>query len=250
MTFQPRITWTSHLVRRFVFMIMLPLSGIVYSIVSKGPGVPPMVPIVFAGAIGFFSNLALSECHGLIMETYDTSDIQPGTNSRHRLQSMAPSQKRRRTTYSCYPRVCAGFFIAHTLGFLLAAAAVGVGGVLTRTVGYQKATGITAGILFGLTLLLTAVLWRFKHMQVIPNELFGHQPSVIDANTGPDARRGSVGSVASDASWRAVIIGNPSGKVRRMSMLELGSLSRWTEIRRLNRLLSRSTTQALNPGWR
>lgn len=250
MTFQPRVTWTSHLVRRFVFMIMLPISGIIYSVSSSGPGVHYMVPIVFAGAIGFFSNLAVSECHGLIMETYDTSDLQPGTNSRHRLQSMAPAQKRRRTTYSSYPRVSAGFFVAHSLGFLLAAAAVGVGGVLTRTVGYQKAAGITAGILFGLTLLLSAVLWRFKHMQVIPNELFGHQSGSTDASTGVGARRGSVGSVASDQSWRAVIIGNPSGKVRRMSLLELGSLSRWTEIRRMNRLLSRSTTQALNPGWR
>jgi len=209
-----------------------------------------MVPIVFAAAIGFFSNLAMSECNGLIMETYDTSDLQPGTNSRHRLQSMAPAQKQRRTTYSSYPRVSAGFFVAHALGFLLAAAAVGVGGVLTRTVGYQKATGITAGILFGLTLLLTAVLWRFKNVQVIPNDLFGHHVGSIDASADGDRRRGSVNSVASDQSWRAVIIGNPSGKVRRMSILELGSLSRWTEIRRLNRLLSRSTTQALNPGWR
>jgi len=250
MTFQPRITWTSHLVRRFVFMIMLPLSGIAYTIASGGPNVHFIVPILFAAAIGFFSNLALSECHGLIMETYDTSDLQPGTNSRHRLQSMAPAQKRRRTTYSSYPRVSAGFFAAHSLGFLLAAAAVGVGGVLTRTVGYQKATGITAGILFGLTLLLTAVLWRFKHTQVIPNELFSQHFGSTDANAGAEARRGSVRSVASDQSWRAVVIGNPSGKMRRMSMLELGSLSRWTEIRRLNRMLSRSSTQPLNPGWR
>jgi hypothetical protein len=38
--------------------------------------------------------------------------------------------------------------------------------------------------------------------------------------------------------WRPVIVGNSSGKVRRMNLLELGHLSRWTEIRRLNRLLT------------
>lgn len=37
--------------------------------------------------------------------------------------------------------------------------------------------------------------------------------------------------------WKPVIIENPSGKVRRMSVLEMGGLSRWTEIRKLNKLI-------------
>lgn len=235
------------MVRRFVFTIMLPLCGVAYTLASGGPNTNYMVPIIFAGAIGFFSNLAISECHGLIMETYDTSDLQPGTNSRHRLASLPPGTTRKRITYSSYPRVSAGFLVSQSLGFLLAAGATGIGGLLTRRVGAQRATAITAGILFGLTLLLTMVLLRFKKMQVIPNELFGH----LSSNASPEQeRRQSATSVASDRSWRAVVIGNPSGKMRRMNMLELGSLSRWTEIRRLNRLLTRQSTQALNPGWR
>lgn len=204
-----------------------------------------MVPIVFAGLIGYVSNLAISECHGLIMEAFDVSDLQPGVNSRHRLQSLAPSTLRRRTTYSSYPRVTAGFFASQTIGFLLAAAATGVGGILTRQVGAQKATGITAGILFFLTILLTMALWRYKSVQVIPNHLFGTNFGGAEAD-----KRHSMASMQSDKSWRAVIVGNPSGKIRRMNLLELGGLSRWTEIRRLNRLLNRSTTQPLNPGWR
>jgi hypothetical protein len=39
------------------------------------------------------------------------------------------------------------------------------------------------------------------------------------------------------SDWKAVVIGNPSGKMRRMSVLELGNLSRWTEIRKLNFLI-------------
>jgi hypothetical protein len=38
------------------------------------------------------------------------------------------------------------------------------------------------------------------------------------------------------SEWKAVIIGNPSGKMRRMNLLETGKWSRWSEIRRLNLL--------------
>ena len=241
MTFQPRVTWTSHMVRRAAFMVVLPLAGLGYTFGSAGTRVHFMVPIVLAGLIGYVSNLAIAECNGLIMETFDTSDLQPGVNSKHRLQSLPLSTRRRRTTYSSYPRVSAGFFVSQTLGFLFAAAATGVGGIVTRRVGAQKATAITAGILLGLTLLLTVSLWRYKSVQVIPNSLFGAAES---------DKRDSMTSMHSDGTWRAVIIGNPSGKMRRMSLLELGGLSRWTEIRRLNRLLTRATTQPLNPGWR
>ena len=225
-------------------MTMLPAAGIAYTLASKGGQVQYMVPIVFAALIGYTSNLAIAECNGIIMETFDTSDLQPGTNSRHRLQSLQVSDKRRRTMYTSYPRVAAGLFTAQTFGFLFAAAATGVGGAVTRRVGAQKATAITAGVLFGLTLLLVCALVRFRVVQVIPNELFGQYFGSADAE-----RRKSAASMESDKSWRAVVIGNPSGKNRKMSWLELGSLSRWTEIRRLNRLLNRSTTQGLNPGW-
>lgn len=244
MTFQPRFAWTSHLVRRGLFMTMLPLAGLAYTLASAGHSVHYSVPVTFAAVIGYVSNLAIAECNGIIMETFDTSDLQPGTNSRHRLQSLQGNVKRRRTTYTSFPRVSAGLFSAQTLGFLFAAAATGVGGAVTRTVGAQKATAITAAILMALTIMLTCALFRFRVVQVIPNELFGQ----YFGSTGAE-RRKSTASMESDKSWRAVIIGNPSGKNRRMSWLELGSLSRWTEIRRLNRLLNRSTTQGLNPGW-
>lgn len=246
MTFQPRVTRSSHLVRRVLFMVALPLAGLAYTLTSGGPSsVSPSAPIVFASVIGFLSVLAIAECYGLIMETYDTSDLQPGVNSRHRLQSMSASNQRRRTNYTSYPRVSAGIYVGETFGFIFAAVATAVGGRVTRHIGAQKATASVAAVLFLLTVLLTLTLWRFKEVQVIPNDLFGHH--LDNANV---SQRESVVSFDSAKSWRAVVIGNPSGKTRRMSMLELGSLSRWTEIRRLNRLLSRSTTQALNEGWR
>jgi len=226
-------------------MTALPIAGLAYTLSSKGKSVQFMAPIIFAALIGYISNLAIAESNGIIMETFDTCDLQPGANSRHRLQSLSPNIVAKRTTYSSYPRVSAGLFVTQGLAYLLAAAATGIGGAVTRAVGAQKATAITAGILLGLTILLTCALIRYRTVQVIPNELFGQ----YFGSTTDSQRKASTGSSVSESSWRAVIIGNPSGKSRRMNWLELGSLSRWTEIRRLNRLLNRSTTQGLNPGW-
>jgi hypothetical protein len=165
------------------------------------------------------------------METFDTSDLQPGVNSRHRVQSIATVVRRRRTNYSSFPRVAAGFFVSQTMGFLLAAAATGVGGVMTRRLGAQLSTGVTAAILFGLTLLLSLALWRNKKVQVIPDTTIGMHHYTI-GRTKSGLKR------AHTDDWKPVVVGNPSGKIRRMNLLELDHLSRWMEIRRLNRLVS------------
>ncbi|RDI81017.1 hypothetical protein Vi05172_g8914 [Venturia inaequalis] len=226
MTFQRQVTWTSHMTRRTVFMVLLPITGVIYTVVSPGIGIHFIVPILFAAAIGFFDVLAVAECYGLIMETWDVSDLQPGVNERHRLKSMSDTTRRRRTTYSCFPRVMSGIFVSQSIGFLLAAAATGIGGIMTRHLGAQISTGIAAGMLFLLTLLLTGALWRFKSMQVIPNHALGTRVGT-----------GEWDENQVDEYWKPVIVGNPSGKIRRMSLLELGGYTRWTEIRRLNKLI-------------
>ena len=214
------------MLRRCVFVLILPFAGLAYTLSSPGPSVSWTTPTVFCGLVGFLSNLAIAECVGLIMEAFDTCDLQPGVNQKHRLQSMAEATRRRRTNYSSFPRICAGFFAAQGLGFILSAAATGVSGDITRAVGAQTATAIVAAVLLGLTVLFIIVLWRWTELQVIPNHIFG-------------TKRGSIawGPGADDPEWKPVVIGNPSGKMRRMSLLELGSLSRWTEIRKLNKLV-------------
>ena len=232
MTFEKQVTWSSHLVRRAVFTLTLPLMGMAYTISSAGRPRPYAVPIVFAGAVAFLSVLAIAECHGLIMETFDTCDLQPGVNTRHRLESMAVQDRRRRTNYSSFPRVTAGIFASQVIAFILAAVATMVGGSMTRRLGAQTSTGVTAGILFGLTVLLILVLFRFKSVQVIPNHTFGTRRDTAAWQEFKDLEKMGRGS-----DWKAVVIGNPSGKMRRMSVLELGDLSRWTEIRKLNFLI-------------
>jgi hypothetical protein len=232
MTFQKQVTWSSHLVRRTLFMLALPVMGLVYTFGSAGRPHPWAVPVVFAGALGFFSVLAIAECHGLIMETFDTCDLQPGVNTRHRLESMAVEDRRRRTNYTSFPRVSAGIFASQTIAFVLAGVATLVGGSMTRRLGAQKSTGATAGILLGLTILLTIVLWRVKQVQVMPNHTFTGRRDTAAWTEFKDLEKEGKGS-----DWKAVVIGNPSGKMRKMNILELGSLSRWTEVRKLNHLI-------------
>ncbi|EOD47861.1 putative polyamine transport protein [Neofusicoccum parvum UCRNP2] len=215
MTFQRQITWTSHMTRRIIFTTLLPLAGLAYTLSSRGPPyLHPMLPITFAACIGFLSVLALAETHGLIMEAFDTCDLQPGANTRHRLQSMAEADRRRRTNYSSFPRVSAGFFAAQALAFLLAAAATWVGGVLTRHLGAQTSTGVVAGVLLLLTLALTAVLWRHSRVQVIPDDVMAG----LRGDAGTEGwRRAVLGSADAEKAgtaedWKPVVIGNPSGR--------------------------------------
>ncbi|KKY24628.1 putative polyamine transport protein [Diplodia seriata] len=273
MTFQPQITWTSHMTRRIIFTTLLPLAGLAYTLSSAGPRrAPAILPILFAALVGFLSALAWAETHGLVFEAFDTCDLQPGANTRHRLQSMADVDRRRRTAYSAFPRVAAGVAVAHTWAFLLAAAATAVGGVLTRRLGAQTSTGVVAAVLAALTVALTAVLWRWRRVVVIPDGVFGDHGSRGGGggagvhSTGHDGlersgeeeeswRAAMMGGGANcglddaqaekfagefgtrPADWKPVIIGNPSGRVRRVNVLELGRWSRWSEIRRLNGLL-------------
>ena len=198
-------------------MIVLPFAGLAYTLASGGTQIHFMVPTVFAGLIGFLSNLAIAECNGIIMETYDTSDLQPGMTGRPR--KVLPEEiRKKRTNYSAFPRVSAAFAITQTFAFIIAAATTGTGGAIERRLGDQTATAVVAGILLILTLLLIAVLTRFKVTQVVPTERYG-----TNILSGPEDE------------WKPVIIGHPSGTTRRMSWLELGKMSRWHEIRRRNR---------------
>ncbi|KAK2069562.1 hypothetical protein P8C59_004127 [Phyllachora maydis] len=265
-----RITWTSHLLRRAVFCIGLPLAGMAYTLVSSGPKIPVEVPTLFAAIVGNLSGLAISECNGLIMETFDTSDLQPGMTGRPRSASAKPSK---RTNYSSFPRVTAGFACCHTMGFLLAAVATGVGGIAQRNLGQRAATGVVASILFVLTVLLLAVLIRFKEVRIIPSSktvemdkwtevrienirrrstMAAQAGGAHHGPSGPGARGGNATGAAlphtmtDEEIWRPVIMGNPSNKTRRVNVLELGSMTRWTEIRRKNKLIDQSTSAHLN----
>ncbi|KAI1366181.1 hypothetical protein F5Y08DRAFT_327532 [Xylaria arbuscula] len=164
-TFDRKITWTSHLVRRAIFTLVLPIAGIAYTAVSTGPPMHVVFPSIFAALIGFLSCLAISECNGMLMENWDCSDLQPGMTGR----SKTSKDSHKRTNYSSFPRATAGWNFIQSLGFIFAAGATGLGGSITRSLGQRTATGVVAGILFILTLLLLATFTRFKRVQIIPD---------------------------------------------------------------------------------
>ncbi|KAI0813371.1 hypothetical protein GGR55DRAFT_572416 [Xylaria sp. FL0064] len=165
MTFDRKITWSSHLVRRAIFTFILPIAGIVYTVVSSGPPIHVFFPSFFAALVGFLSCLAISECNGMLMENWDCSDLQPGMTGR----SKSSKDSHKRTNYSSFPRATAGWNFIQSLGFIFAAGATALGGSITRRLGQRAATGIVAGILFILTLLLLGTLIRFKRVQIIPD---------------------------------------------------------------------------------
>jgi hypothetical protein len=245
MTLNQKVSWTSHLVRRTIFTIVLPLAGAGYAVVSTGPPMHVSLPAIFAAAVGFLSCLAVAECNGLIMEAFDCSDLQPGMTGRSR----ASDKSQKRTNYSSFPRVTAGFALCHTFAFVFAAGATALGGMLQRSLGQRTATGVVAGILFLLTLLLLAVLIRFKEVQIIPESKSFEMERWTQARQDSLRRRTSTQRMGApppesgrnrfedEDVFRPIMIGNPVGKTRRVNVIELGSMTRWTEIRRKNQLI-------------
>lgn len=245
MTFNKKITRSSHLVRRSIFTLVLPIAGIVYTIVSTGPPVHVFLPSLFAALIGFLSCLAISECNGMMMEAWDCSDLQPGMTGR----STSSKDSHKRTNYSSFPRVTAGWNLIQSLGFIFAAGATALGGSVTRRLGQRAATGVVAGILFILSLLLLLTLMRFKRIQIIPectcSEMdrwtkerrvsLHNWAAAMDAKKKGNKELNEIPE--DDVGWRPAIIGNPVDRYRRINILELGSLTRWTEIRKKNSLI-------------
>ncbi|OWO98182.1 hypothetical protein B2J93_4123 [Marssonina coronariae] len=242
-TFKKKISWTSHMVRRSIFMLVLPVAGIGYTVSSGGPPTPFIIPILFAALIGFLSNLAMAECHGILMETFDTSDLQPGMTGRSK--SSGGSKGAKRTNYSSFPRVASAFAITQGFGYLIAAAASGVGGALTRHLGQQAATGVMAGILFVLSILLLGTLIRFTDVQIIPDSRKEEMEQYHNARRVSAIRKEE--GVQEDEPWRPIIIGNPHHTTRRMCLLELGSMSRFSEIRIKNKLVDEQSLEAKHP---
>ena len=177
---------------------------------------PVAVPCVFAGLVGTASNLTGAEAYSLMMQTFDTSDLQPGMTGRPARRAVGRRNSRGRTNFSCYPRVSAGVAVTQTLQFLFGAIATGICGRVERRYGAMQAGAIVASVLLFLTLMFGLVVVRWKSVQMIPAR--------------HDRRR------SGDAGWQPVVLGSPSGLTRKLSILEMGDQSRWSEIRRINGL--------------
>jgi hypothetical protein len=217
MTLKKGIIWSSHMLRRILCTVLLPLAALASTLTYKGPPLHVAIPCLFAAIVGFLSTLAIAECFGYIMETFDTSDLQPGMTGRPARRSVVARYGGKRTNFSCYPRVSARFAVTQSLEFIFAATATGVCGRLERKVGAMMAMGVVAAGLLFLTLLLTVVLARGKVVKMLPDRKTQTNPSGEDR-------------------WEPVILGTPGGTTRKITVLEAGRQTRWSEIRRKNRV--------------
>ncbi|KAG5923482.1 hypothetical protein E4U42_004940 [Claviceps africana] len=238
-TLNRKVAWSSHFVRRTIFTLLLPLAGICYAAVSAGPPIHVSVPTMFSGFVGFLSCLAISECNGLVMEAFDCSDLSPAMTGR---QKDGSGKTHRRTNYSSFPRVTAGFASIHSFAFVLAAGSTALGGYVTRTLGQRVSTGVVAGILLVLTFLLLLVLIRFTEVQIVPKSKSEEMDRLVEARRRSTIRRVSMPGNAQavmeeEEAWRPAMIGNPTSRKRRMNIFELGGMTRWQEIRRKNKLI-------------
>ncbi len=102
-----------------------------------------------------------------------------------------------------------------------------------------------------MTLLFSAVLVRFKNVQIIPVSettrmdkwVKVRKASLDQANKGEDIRdrdaraRNAAVALQDAEPWRPLVMGNPMHKTRRVNILEMGAMTRWGEIRRKNHLV-------------
>lgn len=216
MTFQKAAVFKSHTARRTIFTVLLPAAAIGYSVTSRGPSLPVAVPCFLAGLVAMASNLAIAECYALTMQTFDTSDLQPGMTGRPVRKSILKQVDAQRTNFSCYPRVSAGVAVTQFLEFSFGAVSTAICGRVERKYGAMQAAAIVASVLMALSILFALVVVRWRSVQMIP------------AQHGRRQYR--------ESGWEPIILGNPSGLTRKLSILELGRQSRWSEIRRRNRL--------------
>lgn len=195
------------------------------------------------------------------MEAWDTSDLPTSTgpaaaagSGMGRKDGSTPEEVREREfrrlkeRFTSYPRVSAGLAVSQGLGYVLAAAATGTGGAIERHLGAEQATAVMASVLMALTGLLTAVLVRWKSVRMIPDlGTRTRRGTGLGVGSRSRSRRGTglgMGGkgemqvqLAEEEQQPLIVIGNPSGVMRRVNVLELGSQSRWAEIRRRNRVL-------------
>ena len=177
---------------RTISMTILLFFVIGYTPASKGPPVSLAWPIVLAAGISFLSCLAIADCHAIIMTTFDCSDLGLDPTTRAQANRQPPPP------YTSIPRVSAGLACCHGFGFLFAATGTALGVVADKKYDLRATVGGVAGVFFLVTMSLFIVLVPFRQV-----------------NVGGASEPGTL----------------PGREMAHLSILELGSMARWSEIR-------------------
>lgn len=144
---------------------LLLISSIAFTAAVGGPPVVVAGPVVIAAVVGFSGVLVITECHLLILDNYDISDLpEPSLSRAHSTHTASsdnqlPPPPKFQTSHPC---ISSGFAVMYAMCFCSAAMASGLAGPIMRGIGARKGLAIATTILGVLTVAFGAVLWRGK----------------------------------------------------------------------------------------
>lgn len=170
----------------FFSTLLLPTSSLGFTISAAGPSTHFMIPVAFAAAAVFSGTLAFAECHLILWDNWDVSDLpatrmgQSGTVSNGASPGGRPHGTSRPVMLqdsgdagfvTSHPEITAGMAVLHSLSLMLAALGIGVSGLLEQTIGMRNGVAIWVGVGFLLAVGLVAVLWRGRRQKaLVPGE--------------------------------------------------------------------------------
>lgn len=203
----------------YVGSIMLPIASMALAISAGGPPTHYIAPIIFAALVSFSGTLAIAECHVLLMDNFDTSDLPEialssisGSTSQGASSTGLPHGTQRPIAIenpdvpdnftTSHPTVTSGLAIFHGLSFVFAAAAVGFSTYIIDGIGIRGGLGVYTALTALFSAALAAVLWRRKGARML---------EVFNVDDGSQGMGDGV-------------------RICRISLLQQGKLSRWSEV--------------------
>ncbi|RPB08210.1 hypothetical protein P167DRAFT_466025, partial [Morchella conica CCBAS932] len=157
---------------RTVFLIgilLLPVSSLAFTISATGPSTHFFIPVFFAGLVIFSGTLVIAECHLIIMDNFDISNLPEPLLSRrpHGTQRPTSLVGPNDDFTTCHPAITSAFGILQFVSLISIAGAVGWSRFIHEGIGIKNGLGIYTGISFLVTIALVAVIWRWKEVRIL-----------------------------------------------------------------------------------
>ncbi|TGZ77639.1 hypothetical protein EX30DRAFT_351623 [Ascodesmis nigricans] len=122
---------------------------------------------VLAAIVTFFAVIVLTECHLLIMDNYDVSDLPDSHLTARSQASGLPSHAPDQGIHTSHPCLASALTVLHTMCMLFAALAYSIANPMIDGIGAQKGLAVVTGVLALATVALVAVLWRGKRTEEV-----------------------------------------------------------------------------------
>ncbi|KAL7273664.1 hypothetical protein RUND412_003460 [Rhizina undulata] len=228
----------------YLSTLLLPLSSIALTISATGPPTPFMLPVFFAALTTFAGTLAIAECHLLLFDNFDVSDLPElmsfrsgsvsrgsgnGPHGTQRPASLALAVGAADGFTTCHPTISAGVAMFHFLAFIFAAGAIGWNVYVREDMKTRQGLGIYSGVTVAVTVAFVAFVGRWWKVRVL--EVFDSADGDGREERGDMGReeREDTGGVE-DGSREEGSRGSMSVRVCRVSVLQRGDWTRWSEV--------------------